>query len=702
MSDLFLHVPLTEITASLTNPRTSSGLDQASLAELAEDIKRRGVDTPITLRPLPGGRVADTDRKVKYEIVIGERRFRASQQAGVKNIPARVRELSDEQALEAQLVENLHRTDLTALEEAEGYQRLMEHSNLNADQVAERIEKSRTYVYNRLKLLDLGTEGRAALREGKIDHSVAMLVARIPDGKLQVKALKEILQGDYYRREPLSFRRAQELVQNDYMLKLSDARFKITDASLIPSAGSCKDCSKRTGANPDLFSDVKSADVCTDPPCFHKKDEAAAALLVKEAQAKGQTVIAGKEAQELHHGYGANAKFKGYKRLDDKEDSPTGEPLRKIIGKLMEAKGIKPTMLEHPTKKGQLVAALPNEVANSLLKEVQAQAMADKKAAPAAIRDLLDEKAEQEKIRLQAKVDRETRTQYIAETWAKIQAANPDNPQARIGQGHFNMEVHRMLARQAAWSLDSEAAAAVSKLLNSGSVGAQHGLREMVEKHSCPDQLHLLFLLHGRSSEGFDLVTKAVHGAESKAILKRIEAEVKARVCPKPAAKETQKTAPANDLAARRTPSARGKPNAKGKTASARGQTLSAEEAKRGIAAAMQGLEKPASAPEDAVAPSADVVGAKAHAWPFPDSEPGSLAAAFNSKLATPQVLTTDLLFAKAVQAITKAQKASVRLLKEELGIGTTKALEVMDQLETAGKVSPATERGVRKVLVAA
>lgn len=709
MSDQFLHVPLAEITASLTNPRTSSGLDAASLAELAEDIKRRGVDSPILLRPLPGARVPDTGRGIKYEIVFGERRYRASVQAGVATIPARVRDMTDEQALEAQLVENLHRTDLTALEEAEGYQRLMDHSKITAEQVGQRIEKSRTYVYNRLKLLDLGTEGRAALREGKIDHSVAMLVARIPDGQLQAKALKQILQGPIYGQygtEPMSFRRAQNLVQRDYMLKLSDARFKITAVDLVPSAGSCKECAKRTGANPDLFSDVKSADMCTDPPCFHKKEEAADKLRVKEAEAKGQTVIVGKEAEELvtNHYTGG---YKGYKRLDNKEDSPTDEPLRKIIGKLMEERGIKPTMLESPKKKGQLEACLPNDVANSLLKAVQEQAKSNKKEAPAAIRDLLDEKAEQEKARLDAKFKREVRAQIVAETWAAILQQQDKNHPA----GHFNIEVHRMLARQAAWSLDSDGTAAASKLLSSGSVGAEHGLREVAEEHPRPDLLHLLFLMHARSGEGFDLVTQAVHGEKLKQVINRIEAEVKARVYPNPAAK---KAPAANAPAAQAKAGPGGKAGSKGKAGPAREKTLSAAEAKQGIAAAMQGLEGSASAPKGAVAPTAEpAAGGKAvwpapvPAWPFPktdDRTPAQKAvvqAAANAAAAAKEE-PTDPLYKKAKKLVIKLQRASKGLLKEELQIGQDKALALLDQLETHGVVSAAAERQARKVLVAA
>ncbi|OGO99923.1 MAG: hypothetical protein A2Z93_14370 [Curvibacter sp. GWA2_64_110] len=640
---------------STTNPRKTFPADY--LQELAVSVKASGVHQPLLLRPLPAWRVPDTPRNVTHEIVCGECRDRACEIGGVDEYPVMIKDLTDDQVLEIQIIENLQRRDLSELEEAEGYQCLMDHNKeLKPEDVAEKIGKSRTYVYNRLKLLDLGTEGRAALREGKIEASVAMLAARIPDGKQQAKFLQEVLRGQGYDREPMSFRRAQQLAQDSYMLKLSDARFKITVVDLVPGVGSCKECSKRTGANPDIFHDVKSADVCTDPPCFHKKEEAAAKLLVKEAEAKGQTVIAGSEARELQvNNYKGG--YKGYKRLDNKEDSPTGEPLRKLIGKLMDEKGIKPTMLEHPSKKGLLEACLPNDVANTLLKEIQAQAKADKKAAPAGVQDLLDEKASQEKARLDAKFHREVRAQIIAETWALIQANEGMDDGARVGLGHFNIEVHRMLARQAAHSLDSDAAAAVSKILDVGSVGASHGLAEMVKKDSLPDLLHLLFLMHNRSGEGFDLVTKAVHGNRLKEVTKRIEAEVKDRVYPKPEKKAPTANAPAAQAKA----GAGGKSGTKGKpsTAPARAAKISAEEAKQGIADALQGIEGSASAPKGAVAPPAKPGGMNPMAaWPFPKTADEKASEALTShKVQKAPTKAATLSVGQAVRVITdKAQ----------------------------------------------
>ena len=172
-SGTFFHLYLTELAPSLTNPRKN--FNPAKLTELADSIKASGVHQPILVRPLPGERVADTERNVAYEIVSGERRYRASLQAGVKTIPAIVRSMSDSQVLDAQIVENLQRDNLTPLEEAEGYERIQQHNSLGAREVAKRIGMSPSYVLARLKLLDLSHHCKEALRMGDIDASIALL-----------------------------------------------------------------------------------------------------------------------------------------------------------------------------------------------------------------------------------------------------------------------------------------------------------------------------------------------------------------------------------------------------------------------------------------------------------------------------------------------------------------------------------------------
>jgi len=174
----------------------------------------------------------------------------------------------------------------------------MEHSDLNADQMAAKIGKSRSYVYSRLKLMDLCQQAREAFRSGQIDASKGLLIARIPDEKLQLKALTEFTRADH-RGDTVSFRVAQEWIKANVMLRLVDARFQITDVSLVESAGACGDCPKRTGAAPELFTDADSPDLCIDPACFHRKEEATTAAIVETARSKGMEVIEGWEAKEL-------------------------------------------------------------------------------------------------------------------------------------------------------------------------------------------------------------------------------------------------------------------------------------------------------------------------------------------------------------------------------------------------------------------
>lgn len=292
----FQLLPLSALIESDRNPRTT--FDHAKLSELAASIKAVGVHTPILVRPLPGRRVPDTGPGITHEIIAGARRFRASQEAGETTIPAVIHDMDDNAALEAAIVENLQREGLSELDEAEGYEALMKHSGLNADQVGAKIGKSRSYVYGRMKLLDLCPEARSAMHSGKMDASKGLLIARIPDHKLQMKAVTAITKPNW-QNDQMSVRAASDWLRQNVMLRLTDAPFKTKDATLMPAAGSCADCPKRTGANPELFSDVDSPDVCTDTKCYQKKVDAHTEKLADKARAKGLEVISGKEAKQL-------------------------------------------------------------------------------------------------------------------------------------------------------------------------------------------------------------------------------------------------------------------------------------------------------------------------------------------------------------------------------------------------------------------
>lgn len=163
---MFADLPLKSIAESPTNPRKHFG----DLRELAESIAKKGVLQPILVRPKGKG----------YELVAGHRRLRAAAAAGLDVVPAMVREMTDEEVLEAQLIENCQRSDIHAMEEAEGYRRLMaSKTGYDAARIAEKVGKSVAYVYDRLKLLSLTPAAQALFLDGKIAAGHAIILARL-------------------------------------------------------------------------------------------------------------------------------------------------------------------------------------------------------------------------------------------------------------------------------------------------------------------------------------------------------------------------------------------------------------------------------------------------------------------------------------------------------------------------------------------
>jgi ParB family chromosome partitioning protein len=172
-------------------------LDPESLRELAESITAQGVIQPIVVRPIGAGR---------YEIIAGERRWRASQQAGLAEIPVVVRDVDEQSALAIALIENIQRDDLNPLEEADALQRLLTEFELTHQQVAEAVGKSRTTVTNLLRLLELDEEVKRHLRDGRLEmgHARALLGLRGPQ---QTAAAGQVVS------QGLSVRETEKLVR---------------------------------------------------------------------------------------------------------------------------------------------------------------------------------------------------------------------------------------------------------------------------------------------------------------------------------------------------------------------------------------------------------------------------------------------------------------------------------------------------------
>ncbi len=306
-------IPVEKITPSPFQNRKT--FDENKLNELSESIKQNGVIQPITVRLVAG----------QYQIVIGERRWRACHKAEVKTVPSIVRELSDEAAREIVLIENLQREDLELLEEAQGYADALTvrgedgKPKYTVGSLAARIGKSENHVRQMLSLQDLPEEMKSALREGVVTFAVARLVARVPGGALREAASEDVL---HPRHEvgPLNARQTAEMIQGSYMRTLKGVPFDTKSESLVPvvsdvagvrcMGGACTDCPFRTGNNPAEFGEPAqsgkgrnaqrgtSPDLCTNIECFAEKMEAHWEEKKSEALKAGARVLSAEQSEK--------------------------------------------------------------------------------------------------------------------------------------------------------------------------------------------------------------------------------------------------------------------------------------------------------------------------------------------------------------------------------------------------------------------
>ena len=188
-------LPLSQIEPFSGQPRKR--FDPEALAELAESIRQHGVIQPLTVRKLSSG---------YYQIIAGERRWRAAKQAGLREVPVVIIEADDRKAMELAMIENLQREDLNPMEAAQGFQALMDQYNLTQEQVAQRVGKSRSAVANTLRLLGLAPTVRKLLEEDQISagHARALLPLA---GKAQAQAAQTVVDRD------LSVRQTEQLVK---------------------------------------------------------------------------------------------------------------------------------------------------------------------------------------------------------------------------------------------------------------------------------------------------------------------------------------------------------------------------------------------------------------------------------------------------------------------------------------------------------
>ena len=187
-------LPLRDIEPDKSQPRKA--FDEESLAALAGSIAKHGLLQPIAVRPAPAG---------GWRIIAGERRWRAARMAGLTEVPVVIREVSDEQAMELALIENLQREDLDPIEEAMGYQQLMERCNFTQEEAAKRLSRSRSAVANSLRLLNLPDEVIEMVRQGQLSTGNAKVILSLEGEELQTQAAKQVV------KQGLNVRQTEQL-----------------------------------------------------------------------------------------------------------------------------------------------------------------------------------------------------------------------------------------------------------------------------------------------------------------------------------------------------------------------------------------------------------------------------------------------------------------------------------------------------------
>jgi ParB family chromosome partitioning protein len=267
----YRNLPLAVLTESTTNPRHI--FEDAAMKELAESIRTQGILSPLLVRPIT---------EQSFEIVAGARRYRAAQMVEAATVPVRIVNLTDAEALEAQLVENLQRRDVHPLEEAQGFRALLmlEEPKYSIEQIGAKVGKPPAYIASRARLTELTAVAVAAFYAEEIGVGHALLLAKLQPAQ-QEQALTNCFREEWSgagrkaKRILLPVRHLHQWIEQNVLLLLKQAPFNKRDAQLLPDAGSCVECPKRTGNNKLLFADLSENDSqCTDPTCYAAKLEA--------------------------------------------------------------------------------------------------------------------------------------------------------------------------------------------------------------------------------------------------------------------------------------------------------------------------------------------------------------------------------------------------------------------------------------------
>jgi len=253
----FNFIPLKSIIPDPNQPRKM--FDEIAEAEMVDSVKSKGILQPILLRP----------KGKKHMIVFGERRYRAASAAGLKNIPATIRKIDDNEALELQIVENLQRKDVHPMEEGIAFKSLL--SKMQMAEIAARVGKSHAYVAQRIKLTDLIQDFQEMLFHNKINLTESLKLCRLTQAS-QKEILEEMdVPYDWKTDKEWDPEISWELDRHNRDLK--EAPFLLEDKDLYPIAGACTVCPQNSAANRLLFPDLNEEHYCHNPACFSIKKQ---------------------------------------------------------------------------------------------------------------------------------------------------------------------------------------------------------------------------------------------------------------------------------------------------------------------------------------------------------------------------------------------------------------------------------------------
>ena len=428
-------VPHKDLKPSPTNPRKT--FSESALNSLADSIRKVGIRQRILVRSESGFGL-----KGPYEIVAGERRWRAAKLAGLAMVPVDLAELTDEQVLAIQLVENDEREDLPASEQAAAYARLA-GKGATAEKIHEITGRPLSVVRGLLRLGRLPREILLAVDEGKLQRTTAELICKIPSEEERARCAAFVLAGQRWAKpgdkspkpradaEVLTFRETKELISNCFQIELKGAPFDRLALDLVKSAGTCEACPKRAGnaAKEDPEYAGTRGDTCLDPACYKLKVEADNRRLIEDAKANGQRILPRSEIIEIFNSWSDDLSYNApYVDLGAKcYDDTRGRNYRALLN----GKVARDQIVIAQDLKGNVHELVSKSVAASILKKEHSIGNGVGRSVSVSSTSREDKERER-KAKLRKKAAVMANTAVVAKTWDAMQDLKFSEPATKM------------------------------------------------------------------------------------------------------------------------------------------------------------------------------------------------------------------------------------------------------------------------------